>query len=333
MQENTERKSVSTSSSVKRIVYLDRAGLPARFKVRGPSVTHEWVDYPSTTPEQVVERGYGADILVTNKVKITEPILLACPTVKHIAVSATGFNIVDTQACAKLGVSVSNIPSYAATTVAEHVITSALCLRRELLSYRQSVINNEWQASASFCLFGKPLNDLNTSVFGVVGLGELGSATAKKAAALGMRVIYSSRNQKPCDYAEWVSFDELISSADIISLHCSLTTETENLIDTPELQKMMPHAILINTARGGIANEAAVVNAIENNLIGGISFDVMVDEPPTNNSPLLSIANRNNVIITPHSAWASEQAMQSLVDILGDNVDAFLLGSPQNIVT
>jgi len=265
-------------------------------------------------------------------VKISREVLLACPSIKHIAVSATGFNIIDTEACRQLGVSVSNIPNYAATTVAEHVIASALCLRRQLLSYRQSVINNQWQASANFCIFGSPINNLQNATFGVIGLGALGLATAQKAAALGMHVIYTSRTQKPCDFAEYVSFDELLSSADVISLHCSLTAETQNLIAAKELKMMKSHAILINTARGGVANEVDVVNAINNNIIGGISFDVLVEEPPQNGTPLLSIADRDNVIITPHTAWASEQAMQTLINILADNVDAFLLGSPKNLV-
>jgi len=328
MQEKTE-----IDSSAKRIIYLDRAGLPERFNIRAPNTNHQWINYPFTPPDLVIERSQGATVLITNKVKINEDILIACPSVKHISVSATGFNIIDIDACKKHGVSVSNIPSYAATTVTEHVIMSALCLRRQLLSYRQSVINNEWQASSSFCLFGKPLHDLHNSTFGVIGLGELGYAAAKKANALGMRVIYSSRSDKSCDFATQVSFDELISQADIISLHCSLTPQTENLISTKELERMKPTAILINTARGGIVNEVDVVKAIENNIIGGISFDVLVEEPPKSHSPLLSVANHSNVIITPHSAWASEQAMQSLVTILADNVEAFLLGSPKNLVT
>lgn len=328
MQENFE-----TNTNLKRIVYLDRAGLPDRFSVRPPQVPHCWRDYSSTPPDLVIERSLGATVIVTNKVKISKDVLIACPTVKHIAVSATGFNVVDIKACQELGVSVSNIPSYASTTVAEHVITSALCLRRELLTYRQSVINNEWQASTSFCLFSKPIQDLNSSTFGVIGFGELGRATAKKASALGMRVIYTSRTSKSCSFGKQVEFDELISQADIISIHCSLTTQTKNLISKVELAKMQPHTILINTARGGIVDEQAVVNAIKNNIIGGISFDVLAQEPPKDSSPLLSIADRNNVIITPHSAWASEQAMSTLVTILADNIEAFLLGSPKNLVS
>lgn len=318
---------------IKKIVFLDRVGLPERFSVRAPELDHQWDNYDSSLPEQVIERSVGADVLITNKVKITRETLLACPSVKHIAVAATGFNIIDIDACRELGVSVSNIPSYAATTVAEHVIASALCLRRQLLSYRQSVIDGQWQRSSSFCLFGEPINDLKNSIFAVIGFGELGRAAASMAAALGMRVIFSSRGKHQCEFAKQVSFEEAITTADIISVHCSLNAETLNLIAAPQLRKMQPHAILINTARGGIVNEADVVQAINDKLIGGISFDVLVEEPPSDYSPLLSIANFENVIITPHSAWASEQAMQRLADILADNVEAFLLGSPQNLVS
>jgi glycerate dehydrogenase len=321
------------NSPLKKIVFLDRAGLPERFSVRAPSVSHRWRSYDSTSPELIVARSLGADVLITNKVRISRDTLLACPSVKHLAVSATGFNIIDIDACRELGVSVSNIPSYAATTVAEHVIASALCLRRQLLSYRQRVMDDQWQKSLTFCLFAEPINDLENSTFAIIGFGELGRATAYKAAALGMRVIFASRSKHQCSFAEQVSLQELISSADIISIHCSLNAETSNLISAPQLQEMQPHTILINTARGGIVNEADVVQAIRRKLIGGISFDVLVEEPPTDDSPLLSIANFDNVIITPHSAWASEQAMQRLADILADNVDAYLLGSPQNLVS
>lgn len=324
MQENNE---------VKKIIYLDRAGLPERFKVRKPIVKHTWVDYQSSSSNEVIKRSQKADVLVSNKIKISEEILLACPTVKHVAVSATGFNIIDIEACQRLGVSVSNIPSYAATTVAEHTITSALCLRRSLNSYRNKVINGEWQLSPSFCLFGPPLNDISGATFGIIGFGELGRATAQKAYALGMNVIFCSKSQHQSEFAKQVSFDQLIKQSDIISLHCSLNKDTENLIDFKQLKRMKSDCLLINTARGGVANEADVVNAIEQNLIGGIAFDVLVEEPPKADSPLLSIANRENVILTPHIAWASEQAMQSLANILADNIEGFLLGKPQNIVS
>lgn len=317
---------------MKRIVYLDRAGLPERFEIREPSIDHQWVNHASTSPQELVKRCSGADVIISNKVKIGEAALKACPTVKHIAVSATGYNIIDLEACQRHGVSVSNIPNYAANTVAEHVITSALCLRRELIHYRNRVINGEWQKSPSFCLFGKPLSDLNKATFGVIGLGEIGLETAKKAHALGMNVIYSSRSDKDCSFAKLVDNDFLLEHSDIVSVHCSLNADTENLIAATELAIMKDSAILINTARGGIVNEGDVVDAINTNTIGAISFDALIVEPPKADSPLLSIADRENVIITPHSGWASEQAMQSLTNILGDNIEGFLLGAPINIV-
>lgn len=320
-------------NELKKIVYLDRAGLPERFIVRTPETPHVWIDYSKSRPDQVIERSKGAAVLISNKVQITEEILLACPTVKHIAVSATGFNIIDIEACQRLGVSVSNVPNYAATTVAEHAITSALMLRRSLNSYRHKVISGEWQKSASFCLFAEPVNDINGATFGIIGFGELGQATAQKAHALGMNVIFHSKSQHQSQFAKQVSFDDLVAQSDIISLHCSLNADTENLINLTQLKRMKPHCLLINTARGGVANEADVVNAIKQNIIGGIAFDTLIEEPPSIKSPLLSIANRDNVIVTPHIAWASEQAMQSLTHILADNIEGFLIGQPKNIVS
>jgi glycerate dehydrogenase len=318
---------------VVRIVYLDRGSIPERFIVSRPTIAHEWEDYSKSRPDQVIERSLGANVLVSNKVLITEDILLACPGVQHVAVSATGYNIVDLDACRRLGVSVSNIPSYAANTVAEHTITSALCLRRSLNSYRNKVISGEWQLSDTFCLFAKPLSDIKGATFGVIGFGELGQATASMAHALGMNVIFSSKSKHQSEVAKQVSFDELIQQSDIISLHCSLNQNTKNLIDLTQLKRMKPHCILINTARGGIVNEVDVVSAVEQELIGGIAFDVLIEEPPKGDSPILSIANRDNVILTPHIAWASEQAMQSLVNILAANIEGFLIGKPQNIVS
>ncbi len=318
---------------MKRIVYLDRASIPERFEIRKPSIEHQWVDHASTSYSELLERCRDADVLVSNKVKIGEAVLKACPTVKHIAVSATGYNVIDIEACQRHGVSVSNIPSYAATTVAEHVITSALCLRRELIHYRANVIDGDWQRSPTFCSFGKPINDISNATLGVVGLGEIGLETAKKAHALGMKVIYSSRSNKNCSFAKRVGFKYLLRHSDIISIHCSLNSDTENLIAATELAAMKGTAILINTARGGIVNEGDVVDAINSNVIGAISFDTLIEEPPRPDSPLLSIANKENVIITPHTGWASEQAMQSLSNILSDNIEGFLLGSPINIVS
>lgn len=316
-----------------RIVFLDSHGLTDYLESQSIDLASDWINHSTTQPEAIVERAQNADILVVNKVLIGDQILRACPNIKHIAVAATGYNVIDMAACAKRGVSVSNIPNYAGVSVPEHVIGIALSLRRELIQYRQQVINQHWQNSPTFCLFDKPILDLKDSVFGVIGFGQLGQATARLAKALGMRVIYNSRSQHPSEFAEYASLDELIARSDIISLHCSLTPETKNLIDTSELKAMKNSAILINTARGGVANEQAVADALKQGLIAGIGFDVLTQEPPVNESPLLEIADRTNVIITPHIAWASESAIQNLCDVLVSNVHSFINNQPVNLVS
>lgn len=316
------------------IVNLDRDGLPPHIDIPTPQVDHSWADYPSTLPEQVIERSKKATILVVNKVPISATVLDACPNVKHIAVCATGYNVIDTAACEARGVSVSNIPSYASTTVSEHVIGSALMLRREINRYRQAVIDGKWQTSPAFCLFDKPFHNLRGATIGLIGLGEIGEATAELARSMGMKVVFSSRSRRLHDYAEQVDLDQLLRRSDIISVHCSLNESSKGLIGKQELELMQPHAILINTARGGIVDELEVVNAVNNGALSGIAFDVMEQEPPRDAaSPLLSIAHRPDVLLTPHIAWASEQAMQYLAATVTRNIEAFVANSPINLVT
>lgn len=327
------KSQTTPSRNVSRIVFLDRASLPERIHIPPPKHPHKWVNYPTTLPENVIERCAEAVIVATNKVKISRATLLACPNLQHIAVTATGYNIIDIQACRDLGVSVSNTPNYAATTVAEHVLMCALSLTRELLSYRQNVIDGRWQKSKVFCVFDKPINNLRGKTLGILGFGEIGSATAHLAHAMGLNVIFNSRSTHDSDIAQAVSFEQLLSKSDLISVHCSLNKETHNIIGAKEIDQMKKHAILINTARGGVVNEADTVKAIENGWLGGIAFDVLTQEPPAADSPLLAIAARDNVIVTPHIGWASEQAMQDLANIVSQNIDAFLTGTPQNIVS
>ncbi|MEM7360555.1 MAG: D-2-hydroxyacid dehydrogenase [Pseudomonadota bacterium] len=317
---------------MRKIVFLDRNSLAPSTQIRPLQQAVDWVDYPHTAPHQVAERSQDAEILVLSKTPITAETLAACPQLRHIAIAATGFNIVDVDACSRHGVGVSNVTAYAGTSISEHVLGMIFSLRRELIQYRQQVINNRWQDSPAFCLFDKPLFDLKGATLGVIGLGELGTATAKLAHAVGMQVIFTARREIQSDFAKQVSLDELLSTADVVSVHCSLNSSTHNLIDTPQLEQMKKSAILINTARGGIVNEQALAAAIEGEEIAGTGVDVLAEEPPKNDSLLLSIANRNNVIITPHMAWTSQQAMQLLADKLADNIDAHLAGKPINLV-
>lgn len=323
---------MQTSTPIPRIVFLDKNGLPERINISRPSQPHQWQDYPNTTSNELLERCRGATVLVTNKVVITRELLAACPTVRHIAVTATGYNVVDVTAAQEHDVSVSHVPSYAANTVAEHVLTCSLVLRRQLNRYRQRVIDGAWQHSPAFCLFDKPIHDLRGAHMGIIGMGEIGQATARLAKAMGMQVSYYSKSEHRIDVASATDLNSLLSNCDIVSIHCSLNQDTHNLIDAAAINAMQPGCLLINTARGGIVDEAATVDAIQRDHLGGIAFDVLVEEPPKDDSPLLSIAGRENVIITPHTAWASEQAMQQLADIVTGNISAFLAGQATNLV-
>ena len=317
-----------------KITFLDRDSFHQNTTIKTPDFEHEWVNFTNTSTDEIIQNCSDSQIIVTNKVPINRATLEACPNIQHIAVTATGYNIIDIAACQEHSVSVSNIPSYATVTVPEHVLNMSLSLCRQLNLYRQLVQEGKWQSSARFCLFDKPIYDLAGKTFGVIGLGSLGEATARLMHAVGMRVIYCSRSDKGVDFADHVSLQNLLEQSDIISLHCALTDETIDLIGKAELESMKNTAFLINTARGGIVNEQALYTAIENNIIAGIGFDVLVQEPPSNDSsPLLSIAHYNNVILTPHSAWSSQEAMQSLSDTMISNIEAFQQGVEQNLVT
>ena len=317
-----------------KIVFLDRESFHSDIVVNAPSFEHHWVNFDNTSETEVIANCMDSQVIVTNKVPIKLATLKACPQIQHIAVTATGYDIVDVQACKDHGVTVSNIPSYATTTVAEHVLNVSLSLCRQLNLYQQLVQEGKWQSSPRFCLFDKPLNDLSGKTFGVVGFGSLGEATGRLMHAIGMNVIYTARSDKHSGFAQRVSLNELLKAADVVSLHCVLTKETENLINYEELKAMKQGAFLVNTARGGIANEQAVVDAIENGDIAGAAFDVLEQEPPSNNSsPLLNISHYNNVILTPHTAWSSQEAMQTLSDTVISNIEAFQRGEAQNLVT
>lgn len=314
-----------------KIVFLDSGTLPSHHPISRPSSTHQWHEYQQTRPEDVVDRCKNAHILVTNKVPITLSILERCPKLKHVAVAATGYNIVDVDACRQFGVSVSNIPSYAQTTVPEHVLMCALALRRQVQQYQQKVVDGAWQQSPHFCVFDRPIHQIKGCTVGILGYGCLGSATADLMRKLGAKVIVHSRRQ--VEGVNNVSLDDLLATSDVLSVHCSLTDSSKSLIGKNELARMSSDAILINTARGGIVDETALAHAIQSKLIAGAAIDVLANEPPSDESPLLELANQTNVIITPHIAWASESALARLVSILGSNIEAFVNGNPQNLVS
>ncbi|MFZ4874097.1 D-2-hydroxyacid dehydrogenase [Janthinobacterium sp. Mn2066] len=319
-----------STASPHHIVFLDRDSLIAT--VRAPAFAHTWQEYPHTKgSEQTVERLKDATIAITNKVPLRAAELAQLPQLKMIAVAATGTDIIDLAACRERGIIVANIRDYARATVPEHTLALMLALRRQLIAYRADVEAGLWQASERFCLFGHPIRDLAGSRLGLLGYGALGKAVAHLARAFGMEVAVHNRSPiNEADVLE-VSKEELLATSDILSLHLPLTDKTRNIIGAPELASMKPTALLINTARGGLVDEAALAHALTTGVIAGAGFDVLSQEPPPPDNVLLNL-RLPNFILTPHTAWASGEAMQKLADQLIANVEAFAQGAPTNVV-
>jgi glycerate dehydrogenase len=308
------------------IVFLDRESVDAN--VRKPSFPHTYKEYESTwTPDEIVERLKDATIAIINKVPMRADVLKQLPKLKLIAVAATGTDVVDKAYCKEHGITVVNIRNYAFNTVPEHVIALIFALRRNLLTYVNDVQNGVWNKSSQFCFLTHPIRDIAGSTLGIVGYGALGKSIGKRAEALGMKVLPYDVMPQP----GLVDLETILKESDIITLHVPLTPETKNMIGAAEFKKMKPSAILINTARGGLVDEAALAEALKNGTIAGASFDVLTVEPPKDGNILLD-KTIPNLIVTPHVAWASKEAMQILADQLIDNIEAFVAGKPQNVV-
>ncbi|MGB6922944.1 MAG: D-2-hydroxyacid dehydrogenase [Methyloceanibacter sp.] len=308
------------------IVFLDRESVGAN--VRRPNFPHNYKEYESTwTPEEIVDRLKDASIAIINKVPMRADTLKQLPKLKLIAVAATGTDVVDKAYCKANGITVVNIRNYAFNTVPEHVIALIFALRRNLLAYVEDVRAGRWGKVDQFCFFDHPIRDVAGSTLGVIGFGALGKSVAKRAEALGMRVLPFDVFPQP----GLVDLETVLKESDVITLHVPLTPETKNMIGAKELKMMKPTAILINTARGGLVDEAALAQALKDGTIAGAGFDVLTKEPPKEGNILLDL-KLPNFILTPHVAWASQEAMQILADQLIDNIDAFVGGSPQNVV-
>ena len=311
------------------IVFLDRDSLLAT--VRPPVFEHQWREYPATQPGDVAERLAGATIAITNKVPVRAADIARLPGLKMIAVAATGTDNVDLAACRERGIVVSNIRNYSVVAVPEHCFTMILALRRNLRAYCADVDAGLWQKSSTFCLFDHPIGDLAGSKLGIVGYGALGQKVAQLGRAFGMQVYVASRSPVADPQVTMLPMDELLRTCDVVSLHLPLTDQTRNMIGERELGMMKRTALLINTSRGGLVDEAALAQALRDGVIGGAGFDVLSKEPPLPDNPLLGL-HQSNFILTPHVAWASAGAMQTLADMLIDNVEAFVAGKPLNVV-
>jgi glycerate dehydrogenase len=322
--------SASSPGSTQQVVFLDRSTLKA--DVRRPSFAHTWQEYPVTAVSEVPQRLKEATIAITNKVPLRSETLRELPKLRMIAVAATGYDVVDVAYCRANDIAVSNIRNYAVHTVPEHAFSLITALRRNLFAYRSDVENGRWQRTDQFCFFDHPIRDLFGSTIGVIGEGVLGQGTARIARGFGMQVLFADHPPPKADGVEFTSLERVLEDSDVISLHVPLTPETRNMIGAKELRRMKPTALLINTARGGLVDELALAQALKEGWIGGAGFDVLTREPPKEGNPLLEI-RLPNFILTPHIAWASDEAMQFLADQLIDNIEAFVGGSPRNLVS
>ena len=312
------------------IVFLDRSTLQAT--VRRPAFEHTWQEYPTTAAGVLAERLRDATIAITNKVPLRAETLRRLPKLRMIAVAATGYDVIDVDYCRSHGIAVANIRNYAVHTVPEHAFALITALRRNLLAYRRDVEQGRWQQVDQFCFFDYPIRDLYGATIGIVGEGVLGQGTASIARGFGMQVLFADHAPPKASGVVFTPFDEVLARSDVISLHVPLTAETRNMIGIEQLRRMKRTAILINTARGGLVDEQALAQALKEGLIAGAGFDVLTREPPKEGNPLLEL-RLPNFILTPHVAWASDGAMQFLADQLIDNIEAFVRGQPQNLVT
>jgi glycerate dehydrogenase len=287
-------------------------------------VTGGLVKYEATTPEQVAERIQGFDTVLVNKVVLGREHFEQSPELKTIAVVATGLNNIDLNAAKDHGIQVLNVTNYGRSTVAQHTMALILALATRLLDYDRDVRAGRWAQSDMFCLMNHPIMELEGRTIGIVGYGDLGQGVAERAKAFGMKILLGARPGQATGKVDGYSripLDELLPQVDVLSLHCLLTDETRNLIGARELQMMKPDALLINTSRGGLVDEDALANALRDGIIRGAGFDVLTEEPPRNGNALLA-GDIPNLIITPHSAWASREARQRIVDITAQNLDS-----------
>ena len=309
------------------IVFLDRTSIPASHDIPRPSFPHTWTEYDRTLPEETFERTKEADIVVTNKVVFDRELLSRLPKLKLIAITATGTNNIDLDAAKDLCIAVKNVPGYSGVAVPEHVLGMIFSLKHSLIGYhRDQVTSDRWATCGQFCYTDYPITDVRGATLGVFGKGCLGTEVGRLAQLLGMNVLYAEHKGASHIREGYTEFESVLKQADIVTLHCPLTDTTKNLINAETLVLMKPTAYLINTGRGPLVDEAALLDALENGKIAGAALDVLVKEPPEKDNPLIQAAKRlPNLLITPHIAWASDSAVTTLVNKVAQNIEDFVM--------
>lgn len=288
--------------------------------------------YDRTLPEQLIERAKDADAVLTNKVVLGETEFAQLPRLRYIGVQATGYNVIDVEAARRHGITVTNIPAYSTDSVAQMVIAHLLNITQSVGYYARENCTGRWGSNPDFCYWDNPLIELAGKQMGIVGFGRTGSAVARLATAFGMKVaVYTSKLQSALpEGVEKMELDALFATSDVVSLHCPLTPDTHHLVDAARLARMKPTGILINTARGPIVDEQALADALNSGALHAAGVDVLTEEPPREDSPLLST---RHCFVTPHIAWATLEARTRLLQICEANLRAFIEGTPQNVVS
>lgn len=317
---------------MRKIVFLDRATIGPSVVLHRPDFPHEWKELTADQRDDLAKHIRDADYVITNKVPLRQDILAQAEHLKMIAVAATGYDVIDIAAARACGIGVCNVRGYAQRSVPEHVFALLFALNRNILAYHQSVAQGRWQASGQFSYFDYEIRDLAGQRLGIFGSGNLGRGVGAIGKALGMEVVYAERRDEPLRKG-YLSFDEVLETSDVLSLHLPLTAKTRDMIGAAEFARLSRRPILINASRGGLVNEAAAVQALQKGQIRGLALDVLTSEPPQVDNPILSVMDRPDVIVTPHVAWAAQEAMQELWRQVIDNIEAYEAGEPRNLIS
>lgn len=311
---------------MEKIVHLDAIAIPESFPMPRPSFEHEWISYENTPYDKIVERCKDATIVVTNKCKMTAEVLSQLPKVKFIAELATGYNNIDIDYCKEHGIGVATIQGYSTDSVAEHTLTMMLMLARSMMPTHKLMENGLWVNANCFCQLPFPIVDLKGKTLTVIGSGAIGSRIGELAQAFKMKVLKAEHRSATSVREGYTAFADAIAQADFISVNCPLNSETNNLITSKEMATMKPNVVIVNNARGGVVNEADLVEALENGKIGGAAADVSSVEPLTPDHPYVKLQQNPKFILTPHQAWMSDACLEELCRQFLENIEAFAKG-------
>jgi len=315
-----------------RIVVLDGFTInPGDLSWKGLEELGQCAIYDRSAPEEVMARADNAEIILTNKIVLSADMIERLESLKYIGVTATGYNIVDVDAARKRQIAVTNVPAYGTDSVAQMVFAHLLNFTQNVAHHAQTVSDGRWCSSEDFCYWDTPLVELSGLTMGIIGLGQIGRATAKLARAFGMKVIaydVAAPAEMP-EGCEMVELEDIFRLADVVSLHCPLTPRTEGIVNERNLARMKRTAFLINTSRGPLIDEQALADALNDSRIAGAGLDVLAVEPPDRENLLLKAKNCR---ITPHIAWATRAARERLLNAAVENIAAFLAGKPINVV-